>query len=145
MYEHTNRTKLRIYEHWRRLAPVVFFGILMLFCASAPHAVYAQVGGAIDQQTRAFAGTGGASFAPPTDPRLIVARIISIALTLIGTLFLGYTVYAGYLILTSAGEEEKVNKGKSTIHINAKVAGSYSFSSFPKRFVMADKPAFTFS
>jgi hypothetical protein len=34
---------------------------------------------------------------------------------MVGTLFVAYTVYAGYLILTSAGNDDQINKGKSTI------------------------------
>ncbi len=91
----------------------IFFAVFALLFFVLP--VHAQVGSAIQQQTNAFVGVGGANIASPQDPRTIVARIILILLTVIGTLFLAYTVYAGYLIMTSAGDEEKVNKGKSTI------------------------------
>ncbi len=39
-----------------------------------------------------------------------VGRIIKVALGLLGTIFLALTVYAGFLWMTAAGEEEKVSK-----------------------------------
>ena len=69
----------------------------------------------LSQQTGAFAGTQGASLGTPNDPRLVVAKIIRSLLTVVGILFLVYTLYAGYLILTSRGDEQKIEKGKSTL------------------------------
>lgn len=66
-------------------------------------------------QLNAFAGRGGAQLSSAQDPRIIVARIILFALTLVGTLFFAYIVYAGYLWMTAAGDEEKLEKSKSTI------------------------------
>ncbi len=39
-----------------------------------------------------------------------VGQIIKIVLGLLGIIFLGLTVYAGFLWMTAAGEEEKVTK-----------------------------------
>lgn len=70
----------------------------------------------IDKQTKAFAGKEGAGFAEKqSDPRVVAAQIIQFLLGFVGTLFFVYTVYAGYLLMTSAGEEDKVSKAKSTI------------------------------
>lgn len=69
----------------------------------------------LSQQTKAFAGEQGIGFDRPNDPRAIVAQVIKVFLSVIGILFLVYTVYAGYLIMFSAGDEEKINKGKSTL------------------------------
>lgn len=67
------------------------------------------------RQTDAFAGTQGANLGTPRDPRLVAAYIIQVCLTLIGTLFTLYAVYAGYTILMARGNEEKVTKGKETL------------------------------
>lgn len=69
----------------------------------------------VTSQLTATAEQKGAGYAPAQDPRLIVANIIKISLSLLGILFLGYTIYAGFMILTSRGEEEKINEGKKTL------------------------------
>ncbi len=68
-----------------------------------------------DLQTQAFAGTRGADYGTPRDPRLVVAYTIQILLSTVGILFLAYTVYAGYLILMARGDEAEVTKGKETL------------------------------
>lgn len=67
------------------------------------------------RQTNAFVGRQGAELKNPIDPRVVAARVIKVLLGIVGTLFLAYTVYAGYLIMASAGDEEKITKGKSTL------------------------------
>lgn len=68
-----------------------------------------------NQQTQAFAGGQGANFGAPRDPRAAAAYTIRFALGLLGMAFLGYTVYAGYLIMMARGNEEDVTKGKETL------------------------------
>ncbi len=93
----------------------------------------------LNQQTGAFAGNRGADFGIAEDPRLVAAQIIRRLLGFIGILFIGYTVYAGYLILTSGGDEQKVEKGKKTLRtavIGVLVAASaYSILIFVDRTV----------
>jgi hypothetical protein len=69
----------------------------------------------IKKQTDAFTGQKGANFGRVQDPRVAVAKIVQGFLVLLGTIFLVYAVYAGFLILTSAGNEERVEKGKSIL------------------------------
>ncbi|MBP6884799.1 MAG: hypothetical protein KBC17_03155 [Candidatus Pacebacteria bacterium] len=66
-------------------------------------------------QTRAFAGEQGADYGTPRDPRLVVAYTIQILLSIVGTLFLGYTIFAGYTIMMARGDEAEVTKGKETL------------------------------
>ncbi len=49
------------------------------------------------------------------DPRVIVGRIIQIALSFLGIIALLLIIYAGFLWMTSSGDEEKVNKAKDTL------------------------------
>lgn len=79
----------------------------------APGVAYAESD--LERQLEVFAGEQGAGFGDPTDPRLVVANIVRIFLTLLGILFVAYTVYAGYLVMTSGGQEEKIKKGKDTL------------------------------
>ncbi len=50
-----------------------------------------------------------------TDVRIIFARIISAALSIVGSLALMMFVYGGVLWMTSHGVEKQVTKGKDTI------------------------------
>lgn len=68
-----------------------------------------------DAQLEAFAGKEGVGLEKPIDPRIIVAQMIKIFISVIGLLFLVYAIYAGYLIMSSAGDEDKVKRGKSTL------------------------------
>lgn len=45
----------------------------------------------------------------------VVGGIISAALSLVGVLFLGFMVYAGFTWMTAQGETEKIDKAKKTI------------------------------
>ncbi|OGH69359.1 MAG: hypothetical protein A2754_02385 [Candidatus Magasanikbacteria bacterium RIFCSPHIGHO2_01_FULL_47_8] len=75
---------------------------------------YAQgVGSEIGRQLGATAG--GAALGPPTDPRLIIASIIRVALSLIGTVMLVLNLYGGYLWMTAGGNDEQITKAKTTI------------------------------
>ena|SRR3989338_8213724 len=62
-------------------------------------------------------GEEGAGFAESTgsDLPLIVGRIINGALTLVGIIFVVLLIYAGFLWMTAAGNEEKVTKAKTLI------------------------------
>lgn len=66
----------------------------------------------VQKQTQAFTGTQGANFGRVRDPRDVVAQLIQAFLVLVGTVCFAYAVYAGYLILTSAGIEDRVERGK---------------------------------
>ncbi len=66
-------------------------------------------------QLNAAAGASGAGIAGQTDPRILAANIIRIALGILGTIFLVLTLYAGFLWMTAGGEEEKTSKAKKLI------------------------------
>lgn len=50
-----------------------------------------------------------------SDPRAIVGRIIQIVLSLLGVITLGLMIYAGFLWMTSGGEEEKIRSAKNIL------------------------------
>ncbi|MEK7189627.1 MAG: hypothetical protein AAB666_01465 [Patescibacteria group bacterium] len=64
---------------------------------------------------------GGASGLSVQDPRLTVARFINVFLGILGTIFIAYVIYAGYLWMTAGGEEEKTTE--ATTHIRNAVIG----------------------
>ena len=64
----------------------------------------------------------------------IVAGLINVALTLLGSLLLVYLIYGGFLWMTAGGDEKKVDKARSLIK-NAIigvviVAAAYAISSY---------------
>jgi len=50
-----------------------------------------------------------------TDPRIIIGRIIQIALSFLGIIVLGLVIYAGSLWMTSNGDEEKISQAKKIL------------------------------
>ena len=51
----------------------------------------------------------------PTDIRIIIARVIKVFLTLIGTIFLILMIYAGFRWMTAGGNEAAVTEAKSQL------------------------------
>ena|SRR3989338_4959992 len=101
------------------------------------------------EQTGAFTGKQGAGLGAAQDPRAVAAKLIRNALGFVGILFLAYTVYAGFLILTSHGEEEKITQGKKTLRtavIGVLISlSAYSIVHFVNRTLLRateERPAF---
>ena len=89
--------------------------ILISFCLlSAVSVVQASPDDALTQ-LKATAEDKGANFGEARDVRYVVAYIIQIALSIVGILFVIYLVYGGFLLVTSGGNEEAVQKAKRTI------------------------------
>lgn len=89
-------------------------GILGLFFFT-PKTAQAQYSAELNTQLGAVVGQNGADIAESKDPRLVAAFIIKNVLTILGTVFLAYMVYAGYLWMTAAGDDEQINQAKSII------------------------------
>jgi len=66
-------------------------------------------------QLGAAGGASGANLSN-TDPRVIAARIIKVALSIIGTIFLVLVVYAGFLWMTAGGEDGKIETAKKLLY-----------------------------
>jgi len=81
----------------------------------------------------------GGSGLPSTSPIVIVARIINVILGILGIITTVLIFYAGFLWLTSAGNDDKIDQAKRTI--SAAVIGlilvlsSYAISRFALRSV----------
>ena len=74
--------------------------------------VAADIVGEITGQMDLAGATSGLS---AQDPRLTVSRFINVFLGILGTIFIAYIVYAGYLWMTAGGEEEKTTQAKTYI------------------------------
>lgn len=95
-------------------------------------------------QTRAF--SGGAGFNVQTRIGDIVSTTIQAFLGLLGVIFVILIISAGYNWMTSAGEEEKVNKAKDTIKRAIIgiiiIIGAYAITYFVFRNIQSvDRPA----
>lgn len=90
----------------RKVSALLVMGGFFLFAAS----VAAQP--KINELTPKVAGEAGFNVANVRDTTLseTVGKIIRIALTFVGTIFLALTVYAGFLWMTAGGNEETVTK-----------------------------------
>jgi hypothetical protein len=55
-------------------------------------------------------GQGGGELGVTADLSSAISTVIKAILSLVGTIFLSLTIYAGILWMTAAGEEEKVTK-----------------------------------
>jgi hypothetical protein len=88
------------------------FFVFLLFCffVVAPQATFAQSQDAFGlDQVGETIQLGG------EDIRVIVAKIIRAVLGLLGIIAIVINLYAGYTIMTSGGNEEKVSKGKKIL------------------------------
>lgn len=117
----------------------VFFVTPTVLVYSQPTSTGAGVRSEFKKQTNAFRGESRAA-REVRDPRVVAARIIQWALALVGMIALSYGIYGGYQVMTSAGNEEKIDTGKSTI-ITATLGvliavTSYSITSFVSNSVL---------
>jgi TRAP-type C4-dicarboxylate transport system permease small subunit len=110
-----------------RYACVAVFFVLVAV-VFLPHTVHAQT---TTQNLSAVGVAGG--FGTATLGQ-IIAKIIKIFLGILGVIVLGLVIYAGYLWMTAAGEEKKVQEAKDTLRNAviglAIVATSYATTSF---------------
>lgn len=98
------------------IAIFVFFVLFVpVFAQSQETTTGENLGDKFQTQSQAFRGEEGAGVGETQDPRLIIALMIRWVLGIVGIVALGYTIYGGYLILTSRGNEEKIEDGKSTL------------------------------
>jgi lysylphosphatidylglycerol synthetase-like protein (DUF2156 family) len=89
------------------------------------------LGNQYTENARVQAGYGAAD---ETTLSQTIGSVIKTALSLVGTIFLGLTVYAGFLWMTASGDESKVEKAQSIIRsavIGLIIAlGAYGITNF---------------
>lgn len=99
---------------YRTIISLVLLGSALLFAPAQLLAV-SDYREDVQNQANAFLGPRGLGAGESVEAPIVVALLIRYALALIGTLFLAYGVYAGYTLMTSAGDEEKVSRAKNTL------------------------------
>ncbi len=67
------------------------------------------------KQLNAFGQGEGMGNTVPADPRETVAKLIKATLGVVGIIVFALMVYGGFLVLTSGGAEDKIEKGKKIL------------------------------
>ena len=98
-----------------KLLSVTAFIVVCVLLVSVPVLAGGSFKDEIDKQTGAFAGEAGANIETGVDARAVANQAVGYLIGLTGTLFLGYTIFAGYLIMTAHGDSERVEKGKKIL------------------------------
>lgn len=119
---------------------IILLSFFSLFSFSLPVLAAGSLSDEVGKQLGAAAGEKGAGFSAPEDPRAIVSRVIRIILGLLGTVFFVLTLYAGYLWMTAAGNEDQVGKAKTLLTQAviglAILLGAYSITIFATRLAL---------
>lgn len=90
-----------------RLVLLSIIGLMSLFFVLTP--ALAQ------QQDPLGLGYAEASGLKTDDPRIIIARIISLSLGLLGTIALVLIIYSGFQWMTAGGNDDKVTEAKKRL------------------------------
>lgn len=88
---------------------ILFFTLLLALLA------FPVASQAIDVTTQLGATAYDAGFEIPQNPLLVAAQLIKTVLGLLGIIFIGLTLYAGFTIMTARGEDDKITEGKKTL------------------------------
>lgn len=92
----------------------IFVGLLVIFGFFRTVQAQGFMTDAFNQLGHA-GGVGGAGYADPKDPRLIIAEMIRLLLSLAGTVLFVLMAYAGYQWMTAQGNDEQIANAKKTI------------------------------
>ncbi|MBP9731937.1 MAG: hypothetical protein KBD29_00555 [Candidatus Magasanikbacteria bacterium] len=90
-------------------------------------------GSEMEEQLNAFGGDKGGKLTY-SDPRIMVAKLIKTFLGVLGIIAVALALYAGFVIMTSSGNEEKIETGKKILMYcvtgAAVILGAYSITYF---------------
>ncbi len=100
----------------------LFIGVIFFFSSPVVHAQQAAEVGL--KQTQTAAGFSDSNSLP-----VVVGKIINGFLGVLGVIVVGMIVYAGFLIVTAAGNEEQVGRGKKIL-VNSVIGVLLIFSSY---------------
>lgn len=89
---------------------IIFFTLVIAIFAVADFAL-----AAVDPWGGTKTAVEGAIGLGTEDPRIIAASVIRVALGFLGVIALGLIIYAGFLWMTSAGQEQKIEQAKSIL------------------------------
>jgi hypothetical protein len=93
----------------RKLLSFFLFSLVFLAGISLATVVFAQ---GLDVGTSEIDSVIALS---PTDPRVIIARIINVALLFLGAIAVALIIYSGFIWMTSGGSEDKIEQAKKIL------------------------------
>lgn len=135
----TSMNKLRIFLVAIFATCAVVTGACLLYARS----VEAATTSVPDVLGQLNAGSQAAGFGTEAvDPRIAVANGVKLFLSLLGIIFVCLVVYAGFLIFTAAGNDERVTQAKGIIITSVIglviIFSAYSITSFVTRRILAE-------
>jgi len=93
--------------------------LILISLLTLPGLVLAQSKDTVKSLLDKAAGSEGAGFDTSIPATLglaqVVGSVVRVFISLLGIIFICYTIYGGYLWMTAAGSEEKISKAKVTI------------------------------
>lgn len=89
--------------------------ILLIAIAWVPHGhvFAADLGSQINSQVQA--GAQSATFGEAKPPQIVIAEMIQVLLTLVGSIMIVLVVFSGYMMLSARGDEQRYEKGMKTL------------------------------
>lgn len=113
---------------------LVIFGFLLFGAVNVVSAVTSSLQDSMSVQNQALVGKNGANLGEAKDIRIVVANIIKIFLSFLGTLATVYLFYGGYMYMTSAGNDQRMGNASKIMLYSALglfvILASYSINSF---------------
>ncbi len=110
-----------------------FFSLALLFFLLSANVCLA-AGPNLNEYSQKIADQGGYGPATETSLAQMVGMGVKAALSLTGVIFLGLTVYAGFLWMTAHGNDEQAGKGKKILEMAVLgmivILASYSITDF---------------
>ena len=98
-----------------KLHRIIIAAILLLLVAGPAFAEWVPNPRPAERLQNVGVAAGYSSSVGTTSVATTVGQIIKTFLSLLGLIFMGYLVYAGYLWMSASGEEEKLRKAKAII------------------------------
>lgn len=98
-----------------RIVQAFFLMALTILLVVPSQRVIAQGAQSDRQRQLEAAGRARGAGLTATDPRWVVTNIITVALSVIGIIIFCFMFYAGFIWLTAAGDDEKINHAKNII------------------------------
>ena len=97
-----------------KLKKIFFFLIMTSFFVINPFFVSSQgLKSEVNKQIQE--GSGYGENVEPKKPQVLIANIIKVVLTLVGSFFIVLLLMAAYDLATSRGESDKIDKAKKTV------------------------------
>jgi len=115
---------------------ILAIGLFLAFQGASAQSLADQINSQIG------AGANAAEIGRAVPPQIIVAEMIKISLTFVGTIFMALIIYGGYLLIADRGEGDRFERGKKTI--SAAILGvfivlmAYGITLFVGRSLMAN-------